>query len=182
MEKRKVIIDMNKANVFAIVMLVVVGVVLAGLFRLIWGRWTDGESLSVSSIIFFLGLIVAIVVHELIHGLTWSFFAPRGLRSIKFGIMKKYLNPYCHCSDPLPRNGYVLGGLMPGIVTGLIPAIVALAIGSFPLLVFSIFMISAAAGDIMIVLLALKEDPRCTILDHPTEGGFYVNDQGPSSL
>ena len=96
--------------------------------------------------------------------------------------MKKYLNPYCHCSDPLPRNGYVLGGLMPGIVTGLIPAIVALAIGSFTLLVFSIFMISAAAGDIMIVLLALKEDPRCTILDHPTEGGFYVNDRGPTSL
>ena len=112
-------------------MLVVVGLDLAGLFRLIWGRWTDGESLSGSSIIFFLGLIVAIVVHELIHGLTWATFAPRGLRSIKFGIMKKYLNPYCHCSDPLPRNGYVLGCLMPGIATGLIPAIVALAIGSF---------------------------------------------------
>jgi hypothetical protein len=78
MEKRKVIIDMNKANVFAIVMFVVVGVALSGLFLLIWGRWTDGESLAGSSIIFFLGLIVAIVVHELIHGLTWATFAPRG--------------------------------------------------------------------------------------------------------
>ncbi len=177
MEKREVIIDMNKANGFAIVMLVVVGVVLAGLFRLIWGRWTDGEGLTGSGILLLLGLIVAIVVHELIHGLTWSLFAPRGLRSIKFGIMKKYLNPYCHCSDPLPRNGYLWGALMPGIVTGLIPAIVALAIGSFSLLVFSIIMISMASGDLMIALLALKEDPRCTIYDHPTEGGFYVNDQ-----
>ena len=43
MEKRIAIIDRNKTNVFAIVMLVVVGVVLAGLFRLIWGRWTDGD-------------------------------------------------------------------------------------------------------------------------------------------
>lgn len=177
MEKREVIIDMNKANGFAIVMLVVVGVVLAGLFRLIWGRWTDGEGLTGSGILLLLGLIVAIVVHELIHGLTWSLFAPRGLHSIKFGIMKKYLNPYCHCSEPLPRNGYLWGALMPGIVTGLIPAIVALAIGSFSLLVFSIIMISMASGDLMIALLALKEDPRCTIYDHPTEGGFYVNDQ-----
>jgi len=33
---------------FAIVMLVVVGLDLAGLFRLIWNRWTDGESLTSS--------------------------------------------------------------------------------------------------------------------------------------
>jgi hypothetical protein len=180
MEKREVIIDMNKANVFAIVMFVAVGVVLCGLFRLIWGRWTDGESLMGDSIIILIGFIVAIVVHELIHGITWSFFAPRGLRGIKFGIMKKYYNPYCHCSDPLPRNGYLWGALMPGIVTGLIPAVVALAIGSFVLLVFSVIMISAASGDLMIALLALKEDPGCTIYDHPTEGGFYVEDQKES--
>ena len=180
MEKREVIIDMNKANVFAIALFVVVGAVLSGLFLLIWGRLTDGESLFGNGFLFIIGLIVAIVVHELIHGITWSFFAPRGLRGIKFGIMKKYYNPYCHCSDPLPRNGYVWGGLMPGIITGLIPAIVALAIGSFPLLVFSVTMISMASGDLMIVLLALKEDPRCTIYDHPTEGGFYVVDQEES--
>lgn len=177
MEKRKVVIDMNKANVFAIALFVAVGVVLSGLFLLIWGRWTDGENLIGNGIMFIIGTIVAIVVHELIHGITWSFFAPRGLRGMKFGIMKKYLNPYCHCSDPLPRNGYVLGALMPGIITGLIPAIVALAIGSFSLLVFSIIMISMASGDLMIAQLALKEDPGCTIYDHPTEGGFYVNDQ-----
>ena len=177
MEKRKVIIDMNKANVFSFVMLVAVGIVLSGMFLLIWGRWTNGESLTRSVIIIILGQIVAIVLHELIHGLTRAIFAPRGLRCMKFGFMKKYLNPYCHCSDPLPRNGYVLGTLMPGIVTGLIPAIVALAIGSFPLLVFSIIMISMASGDLMIALMALKEDPRCTIFDHPTEGGFYVDDQ-----
>lgn len=178
MEKRIAIIDRNKTNVFAIVMLVVVGVVLAGLFRLIWGRWTDGQmSSGMFLLIINVFVLIAIVVHELIHGLTWAIFAPRGLRSIKFGIMKKYLNPYCHCSDPLPRNGYVLGALMPGIVTGLIPAIVALAIGSFSLLVFSIIMISMASGDLMITLLALKEDPRCIIYDHPTEPGFYVKDQ-----
>ena len=182
MEKREVIIDMNKANVFAIGMFVVVGIVLAALFRLIWGRWTVGESIFGDGITLLVGCVVAIVVHELIHGLTWSIFAPRGMRSIKFGIMKKYLNPYCHCSDPLPRNGYLWGALMPLIITGLIPAVIALAIGSFPLLVFSIFMISAAAGDIMIAQLAFKEDRNCTIYDHPTEGGFIVNDQEPSSL
>lgn len=180
MERRKVVIDMNKANLFAIGMLFAVGIVLTGLFLLIWGRLTDGEGIVKDAVFFFVGLIVVIVVHELIHGITWSIFAPRGLRSIKFGIMKKYLNPYCHCSDPLPRNGYIWGGLMPGIVTGVIPAVVAMAIGSFSLLVFSVFTISMAAGDVMIVLLALKEDPHCTICDHPTEGGFYVIDQDPS--
>ena len=52
--------------------------------------------------------------------------------------------------------------------------IVALFIGSLPLLVWGIFFISAAAGDIWMTWLLTKEDPKNMVLDHPTEAGFYI--------
>ena len=38
----------------------------------------------------------------------------------------------------------------------------------------SIIFISAAGGDIWMAWLLTKESPDCTVLDHPTEAGFYV--------
>ena len=38
----------------------------------------------------------------------------------------------------------------------------------------SIIFISAASGDIWMAWLLTKESPGCTVLDHPTEAGFYV--------
>ena len=64
--------------------------------------------------------------------------------------------------------------MMPCIVLGIIPAIVALCIGSLLLVVWGIFFISAAAGDIWIVWLLTKEKPGSTVLDHPSEAGFFI--------
>ena len=174
---RKVAIDIGKANLFAIVIMVVAAVVFLVPFFMIWGRSTHcvvGTSLQ--WLIAFIALFFGIVVHELIHGATWSCFAKRGWQSISFGVMWKLLTPYCHCDEPLPIRGYMMGAMMPCILLGIVPSIVALCIGSLPLLVWGIFFIAAAAGDIWMAWLLTKEKSDSMILDHPTEAGFYIMD------
>ena len=45
-------------------------------------------------------LILLVVIHEGIHGLTWSFFAENGFKDIEFGFIKQYLTPSWVISNP----------------------------------------------------------------------------------
>ena len=177
---RKVSIDIVKANIFACVILVVSTIILLVPFVLIW---KDKKPISEliggmgEWIIAFLLMFVGIVVHELIHGLTWACFAKSGWKSISFGVIWKLLTPYCHCDEPMRIRGYITGAMMPFFILGIIPAVVALFIGSLPMLAWGIFFIAAAAGDIWMTWLLTKEDPNNMVLDHPSEAGFYIIDE-----
>ena len=175
----KVAIDIVKANIFAVVIMVVAAIVFLVPFFWIWkDKKPIGELLGGFgdwSITFIL-VIVGIVVHELIHGLTWACYAKSGWKSISFGVMWKLLTPYCHCDEPMHISGYMMGAMMPCIILGVIPAIVALFIGSLPMLAWGIFFIAAAAGDIWMTWLLTKENPKSMVLDHPSEAGFYIID------
>ena len=93
---RKVAIDIVKANIFAVVIMVVAAIVFLVPFFWIWkdkkptsellggfGDWGTA----------FILMFVGIVVHELIHGLTWAYYAKSGWKSISFGVMWKLLTP-----------------------------------------------------------------------------------------
>ena len=69
----------------------------------------SGYSLIVLLVVF----VVLIVVHELIHGFTWSRFTPNGFKDVEFGVMWSALAPYCACNAPLKKGPYILGALMP---------------------------------------------------------------------
>ena len=176
---RKVTIDIMKANVFALVILVVSAIMFLVPFYLIWKDKKPIDELlgSVSqwSITFIL-FIVGVVVHELIHGLTWACYAKSGWKSISFGMIWKMLTPYCHCDEPMRIPGYMMGAMMPCIILGVIPAVVALFIGNLPLLAWGILFIASAAGDIWMTWLLTKENPKSLVLDHPSEAGFYIFD------
>ena len=103
--------------------------------------------------IIFIILIFGIVLHELIHGITWAKFAKAGFKSIKFGILKEMLTPYCHCKEPLKVKHYIFGAITPAIITGIIPAITAIFTGNLWLLIFGMLFTMAAAGDFMIINL-----------------------------
>lgn len=177
---RKVAINIVSANVFSIVLLIVSGVVFIVPFFLIWGEADLGSERSVfgfTGLWLLIAFFAGIVVHELLHGITWACYAKSGWKSISFGVMWKLLTPYCHCNEPMGVKAYLAGALMPLLVLGIIPAVVSLMIGSTVLLGWGILFIAAASGDIWMSWLLTKEDPESTILDHPTEAGFYVFDK-----
>ena len=130
---------------------------------------------NMSSIILLAVIIVGIIVHEFIHGFTWAQFATEGLKSMKYGVIWKYLTPYCHCKEPLLVKHYITGGIMPAIILGFIPSIIAIIIGGYGLLLFGIFFTFAAGGDFIIVSMLLKQPASNLVQDHPTKVGCYVH-------
>jgi len=55
------------------------------------------------------------ILHKLIHGVTWGFFAKIHFHSIDFGFIWSSFSPYCTCSEPLEKWKYLLGTVMPAL-------------------------------------------------------------------
>lgn len=184
--KKKLTIDLVKANSLGCSLFLPVSLFYIAPFLLLWLDDFSGSSIKqfltsvfeslvsgygLLPIVLFVG---GIVLHELIHGITWSFFAKGGHKAIKYGILKKMLTPYCHCKEPLKLRAYILGAMMPALLLGLLPGIIAIATGSIGMLLFAIFFTMAAAGDFMIIQLLWKQDPDSMVLDPPSEAGCYI--------
>ena len=174
-QKKEMAMSVVKANVMAFVLsipFIVVALVLFFLLNKEFTGITAGKSL-----IYFVLYLVLVIVHELIHGMTWSFFTPEGWKDIEFGVIVQYLTPYCTCKAPLAKTPYIIGTLMPLIVLGILPTIYAIFSGSLFILLVGIVMIVSAGGDMAIVLEMLKyktTSQDVKVFDHPTQVGFYL--------
>lgn len=170
------------ANVFAIV------AVLPFVIPLLIFYFLRGNELTVepwSFVAVYAIFVIFIAVHELIHGITWAFFAKDGWKSISFGFIKEYLTPYCSCNQPMKKYQIIIGAFMPTFVLGIIPGIIAVFIGSSMLLFVSIFMILGGGGDLLIIfkLLQYKSISKETLfIDHPYELGTAVFERSRTCL
>jgi len=176
-KKEKMTINVYWANIFGILLFFPTILIFGIPFYFMWKGEFQLENFlpsAWSSLILILALILGIIAHELIHGIMWAIFAKNGFKSIKFGIMWKMITPYCHCKEPLKVNHYVLGAIMPAIILGFIPAILAIFIGNLGLLILGIIFIDAACGDFLIIYSLRKESKETLVEDHPSEVGFYV--------
>ena len=172
--RRDLTTDMSKANWFSGLLVAALLVVGFGLYYLIHHRL---ELSNINPLIFLVCLVALIVVHELIHGICWSVFAPRHFKDIEFGILKPSMTPYCTCLASLKKGQHIFGTVMPLIVLGIIPMIVGLAIGNGSVLLLGVIMAASAAGDILIIrnILAHKSSAREIVyMDHPTEVGVVA--------
>ena len=169
-------VDLTVGLVYANIM----AIVLSAPFFLAFGvlfaksRRTASSAGPLSMTGVFLAYLVRIPVHELIHGVAWSFFSPNGWRDISFGFIKKYMTPYCTCSQALKKGPYFFGALAPLFVLGIVPAVISVFTGSFPLLIFALLMIMSAGGDMTIVGKILSGGPKggdVRYLDHPYQAG-----------
>ena len=176
-KKEKMTINMYWANIFGILLFIPTILIFGLPFYFMWKSEFQLENFlpsAWSSLIGFLALILGIIAHELIHGIMWAKFAKNGFKSIKFGIMWKMITPYCHCKEPLKVSHYLIGSIMPAIILGFIPAILAIIIGNLGLLIFGIIFIVAACGDFLVIYSLRKESKETLVEDHPSEVGFYV--------
>lgn len=130
-----------------------------------------------SGIIFLIALLLLLILHEIIHGLTWGFFTKGHWSAISFGIIWKLLTPYCTCAEPLKKTQYIVGAVMPTLILGFGLIGIATNWGNYTLFVLSLCMIFGGGGDFLIILKLLRY--RCqnkTVLfyDHPYECGFII--------
>lgn len=165
-----------KGNIMAIVFVLPIVILFGVPFYLLWGNPMKQLQEIIHSgivrIVINLSIFIAgIVLHEIIHGLTWASFSRQGLKSIKFGILKTSMTPYCHCKEILKVNHYKVGVIMPAIITGFLPSIFSIIIGNPLLLIFGIIFTISATGDFM-VLWMLRKEKNNLVCDHPSKIGF----------
>ena len=181
-KKEKLTIDLVWANKFGILLLIPIGLIFGLPFYLIWKPQLDikqyldsaPQEAGLGFLLIFGILIIGIVLHELIHGITWAKFAKKGFKSIKFGVLWKMLTPYCHCKEALNVRQYIIGAITPAIIMGIIPTVIAIVIGNLGLLIFGMFFTMAAGGDFLIINLIRKESSSDLVQDHPSEAGCYI--------
>ncbi len=173
-KKTELTVSIMTANVFAVLLLIPVGGVGIWLYYL---RHHMIEGFMSNFLLFVAVFAICIVVHELIHGISWSLFTKNHFGDIDFGIMRDSFTPYCTCSQPLSKGQYIFGAMMPLVVLGLIPMAAGILMGSFRTLLMGIIMTDSAAGDILIVrnILRYRSDAKDIVyMDHPTEAGGVI--------
>ena len=169
-------VGIKKANAFALWLLVPLFVIGLGAFWLVHKKLLTGSHSS-NLLVTLLVFAALIVVHELIHGVSWAIFAPHHWKDIEFGFMKQYLTPYCACCAPLAKGPYIFGSIMPLILLGILPMAAGILSGSLRLLLLGILMTDSAAGDILIIrnILRFKTNASDVVyMDHPTQAGGVI--------
>jgi hypothetical protein len=175
-------IDVSKVQIGAILYTAPFLLLFSGFFFLIWKDSYDIIGLQMRIATFgvklhFISLviiIVGIIVHELIHGICFAYFAKNKFKSIKFGVIWKWVTPYCHCKEPLTIKACIIVAAMPGIVLGFLPCIFSIFLGNLGLLLFGLFFTLAAGGDFMMIFKLRKEPIDNLYQDHPDKIGGIV--------
>ena len=138
----------------------------------------DLDCLSWGFLVVLLMLILCLsILHELIHGITWSIFAKNHFHSIDFGFIWSSFSPYCTCSEPLKKWQYLLGTAMPTLVLGGGAAVVSVMTNQLLLFILAEFMIISGGGDFLIILKSMlyhTDKQESVYCDHPYECGFVV--------
>ena len=138
----------------------------------------DLDCLSWGFLVVLLMLILCLsILHELIHGVTWGFFAKNHFHSIDFGFIWSSFSPYCTCSEPLEKWQYLLGTAMPTLVLGGGAAVVSVMTNQLLLFILAEYMILSGGGDFLIILKSMlyhTDKQESVYCDHPYECGFVV--------
>ena len=169
-------LDVVYANIMAVVFTLPFIVVLYSLFFVV----NSDSDWSFSLLQIYLILIIFLlltVVHELIHGFVWGIFSKNHFKDISFGMIWSMLTPYCCCKNTLKKWQYVLGGMMPTIVLGILPSIYAILFSNFYILIIGLFMILGGGADLIIcskMIFYRSECKEVLFMDHPYECGFVV--------
>ena len=170
-------VSIMEANKFGLLLLIPLFLIGGGLFYLRHDGWGAWEGIFTPFLRFMAYMVTFVIVHEAIHGLSWSLFCPNGFKDVEFGVMKQYLTPYCTCLVPLSKGAYIFGALMPLVILGIVPMIAGIVTGDWSVELMGIIMADSAAGDIMIVRDILRyrsTAEEVVYIDHPTQAGGVI--------
>lgn len=170
--KRDLSVSMERANLIVLFTSLPVILVQFLIFNMVHG----GEKMKYTwSLGVLIGMILlGVVAHELIHGISWMIFGGKPSSAIKFGFQWKTFTPYAHLEEPVEVNAYRLGAFMPGFLLGILPYLFSVVLGDGNLFWFSLIHTSAAGGDWLILWLLRHVKAGTRVEDHPTHAGCYV--------
>jgi hypothetical protein len=170
--KRDLSISMARANVIVLFMSIPVVIAQFAIFSMVHG--TEKLDPTWNAVILFVTILLGVIVHELIHGISWMIFGHKPFSAIKFGFQWKTFTPYAHLKEPVEVNAYRMGAFLPGFILGILTYLLSLLLGNGNLFWFSLVHTAAAGGDWLILWLIRNVKHGMQVEDHPTHAGCYV--------
>jgi len=168
---------MERANLNAAMIAPFVTAVFLVPHILLWGfdgllGWLTGSALPILLVIPV--LVVSLYLHELLHGLGFILAGRVPRSNVRLGFSRKTLSPYIHCPLPVSASAYRLSLLLPGLLLGVVPALVGTVFGIGWLTLYGMLMAVAALGDAQIAWLMRRLPGSTRVIDHPKEAGCEV--------
>ena len=165
------------ANLYAIPIVLISIISLVCPFVLIWDwqTFTQGFlSIYLALPYFIAAFIFGSFLHEILHAVGFLIFGKLKVSQVKIGIIWKFITPFAHCREPLKASVYRIALLLPGILLGIVPSIVAIIIGKSWLLIYGTIFTVLAGGDILIFWIIKKVKSDEMVKDHPERCGCYI--------
>jgi hypothetical protein len=165
------------AMMIAVAMIPLAMILLIIPFQLRWNAFAPrlpGERGLLVLIGLLAGLLAGLLLHEMVHllGYRWLGRVAPGVAKLSFG--RAALAPQIRCDQPVPAGVYRRILLLPGVVLGIVPGLVAITVGSWMLLIWAVWMTVAAGGDVA-GLWAMRGVPADTpVLSHPSRVGCQL--------
>ena len=144
------------------------------LFNVLWDGRESLLQLDVPMWVKLTSILLAILVHEGIHGLVFALYAPRGFKSVSFGFSKTMGSPYCHCADAIKVKHYRRAGIAPFIILGLFPLLFGLITGVQWITTFGLLLSGGGFGDLFVWIYLFRFDSNVMVRDHPEKMGFII--------
>jgi hypothetical protein len=170
--KRDLSISMARANVVVLFISIPVAILQFAIFRVVHGA--ENLETTWNIVVLISVVLLGVVAHELIHGVTWAIVGRKPLSAIKFGFQWKTFTPYAHLQEPVQVSAYRIGAFMPGLILGIFTYILSLLLGDGNLFWFSLVHTSASGGDWLILWLIHNVKSGMQVEDHSTNAGCYV--------
>lgn len=170
-------ISMERANANALLIAPFLVAILVVPYILLWGfdglfGWLTGSALP--AILVVPVLLVSFYLHELLHGLGFVLASRVPLNQLKIGFSRKALSPYIHCPVPVTASTYKIALALPGLVLGIVPALIGIGLGIGWLTLYGMMMAVAALGDGQIAWLVRRLPGSTRVIDHPEDAGCEV--------
>ena len=124
--------------------------------------------------LFIAGYIVFIILHEAAHLIGFVLFAKVPWHSLDYGFNLKLGIAYATTSKPVQNKAMRKVLILPFWMTGVLPAVIAIAINSPLLALLGAWLIAGAAGDFAMIKELRNVHDEAWVMDDPELPKLYV--------
>ena len=125
---------------------------------------------------FFLpAFVILAFLHEVIHWLAFRFIGKIDPSHLKIGFQWKTITPYAHCDIAMKTSAYRVSLILPALLLGIIPSVVALVFGIPWLMIYGMIFTVVSGGDFIILWLIRKVKKDQLLQDHPSRCGCKIS-------
>jgi dienelactone hydrolase len=165
------------AMMIAFAMIPVTMIALFIPFQWRWGlitpRLPEGRPVLALLGVFVL-LLSGLLLHEAVHWLAYRLLGRVPAGSLRLSMNRAAIAPQVRCESPLRARTYRIILLLPALLLGVAPGVIAIAVGSWLLVIWALWMLVAASGDLVTLWAMRGVASAATVRAHPTRAGCEI--------